>query len=593
MNFKFTIAKKLILGFGIVTLAIFINIVLIDKTLKESIEVNNNISTVFVPSADLIRELSNLMISSKMLIKNWVYIEKQSDTPDKNKLKELHRVDIPGINEKILKLSNKWPSEEQKLYEQIYVAISDTLFPMHQDIMNKLSTMESYDDFFLLMTDVYTKVEEGGDIIVLSDKIIERLSHLIDMQELKVNESRQEMEERFLSLENFIYVSGVILIIISIIIALVLSQLIIKPIKKIKDILILMGNGVMPNKQIKENNDEIGEMAAALNTLIRGLKETTDFSIEIGKGNFESPFVPLSEDDDLGNALLEMRTNLKHATEEEARRKKEDDQRNWSAQGIAKFSDILRQNNDNMEKLSLDVISNLVKYCDANQGGLFIVNDDDETDQFIEMNAAYAYNRKKFLEKRIEMGVGLIGRAVQESETIYITDIPDNYISITSGLGDDNPKSILIVPLVVNDKVYGVIEMASFKEVPKYQIEFIEKIGENIASTLSSVKVNIRTAELLERTRQQAEEMRAQEEEMRQNMEELQATQEESARREAELEKQLHEYERLKKQQESFIKKLDGNFSGGLVSALDEDEDEEEDEEKKSKPNIEEEEDEY
>ncbi|HAF30954.1 MAG TPA: histidine kinase [Bacteroidales bacterium] len=593
MNFKFTIAKKLILGFGIVTLAIFINIVLIDKTLKKSIEVNNKISTIYVPSADLIRELSNLMISSKMLIKNWVYIEKQSDTPDKNKLKELHRVDIPGINEKILKLSNKWTPEEQKLYEQLYVTISDTLFPMHQDIMNKLSTMESYDDFFLLMTDVYTKVEEGGDIIVLSDKIIERLSHLIEQHEAKVNNARQEMEDSFLSLENFIYVSGIILIIISIIIALVLSQLIIKPIKKIKDILILMGNGVMPNKQIKENNDEIGEMAAALNTLIRGLKETTDFSIEIGKGNFESPFVPLSENDDLGNALLEMRTNLKHATEEEARRKKEDDQRNWSAQGIAKFSDILRQNNDNMEKLALDVISNLVKYCDANQGGLFIVNDDDESDHFIEMSAAYAYNRKKFLEKRIEMGVGLIGRAVQESETIYITDIPDNYISITSGLGDDNPKSILIVPLVVNDKVYGVIEMASFKEFPKYQIEFIEKIGENIASTLSSVKVNIRTAELLERTRQQAEEMRAQEEEMRQNMEELQATQEESARREAELEKQLHEYERLKKQQESFIKKLDGNFSGGLVSALDEDEDEEEDEEKKSKPNIEEEEDEY
>lgn len=577
MNFKFTIAKKLILGFGIVTIAIFINFILIDKTLKKSIEVNNKISTIYVPSADLMRELSNMMISSKMLIKNWVYIEKQSDTPDKNKLIELHRTDIPEINEKILKLSNKWTSEEQSLYEQIYVTISDTLFPLHQDIMNKLSTLESYDDFFLLMTDIYTKVEDGGDIIIFSDKIIKQLGLLIEKHEAKVSDARQQMEDSFLNLENFIIVSGVFLIVISIIIALVLAQLIIKPIKKIKEVLILMGSGIMPSKQIKERNDEIGEMAAALNTLIRGLKETTDFSIEIGKRNFDSPFVPLSEEDDLGNALLEMRTNLKHATEEEARRKKEDDQRNWAAQGIAKFSDLLRQNNDNIEKLSLDVISNLVKYCDANQGGLFIVNDDDENNQFIEMTAAYAYNRKKFLEKRIEMGVGLIGRAVQESETIFMTDIPDNYITITSGLGDDNPKSIIIVPLVVNDKVYGVIEMASFKIFEKYQIEFIEKIGENIASTLSSVKVNIRTSELLERTRQQAEEMRAQEEEMRQNMEELQATQEESARREAELEKQVQEYERLKKQQESFIKKLDGNFSGGLVSALDEDEDDDDD----------------
>ena len=576
MNFKFTIAKKLILGFGVVTIAILVNMYLINRTLNKSLEVSEKISTVYVPSADLVRELSNTLISSKMLIKNWVYIEIQADTPDKLKLRDLQRITLPDIHERILKLSNEWTPDEQQSYEQIYVSISDTLFPMHQDIMNKLSTMESYDDFFLLMTEVYTKVEEGGDIIVLSDILIEQLDNLIGQHEAKVIEARQQMEDSFANLENFIFVSGVVLVLISIVIALILAQLIIKPIKKIKNILIMMGDGIMPNKQIKESNDEIGEMAEALNALIRGLKETTDFSIEIGKRNFESPFVPLSEEDDLGNALLEMRTNLKHATEEEGRRKKEDDQRNWASQGIAKYSDILRQNNDNIEKLSYDVISNLVKYCDANQGGLFIVNDDNENDKFIEMVSAYAFNRKKFQEKRIELGVGLIGRAVQESETIYITDIPDNYITITSGLGDNNPKSILIVPLVVNEKVYGVIEMASFREFEKYKIEFVEKIGENIASTFSSVKVNIRTSELLETTKQQAEEMRAQEEEMRQNMEELQATQEESARRETELEKQVEDYERLKKQQESFVKKLDGNLTGGLVSALDEDEDEEE-----------------
>jgi len=576
MNFKFTIAKKLILGFGIVTAAIFVNIYLVKNTLRKNIEENERIISIYIPSADLIRELSNTIISSKMLIKNWVYIEKQPDTPDKKKLISLHTTELPNLHEKILKISKNWNDEEKKAYEDIYVSITDTLFPMQQEVMTKLSTMESYDDFFLLMTEIYTKVEEGGDIIVYSDKIIEKLSYLIELQESKIENANKQMEDSFKKLENFILVSGVILVIISVIIALFLAQLIIKPIVKIKDVLIMMGKGIMPNKQIKERNDEVGEMAAALNALIRGLKETTDFSIEIGKGNFDSPFVPLSEQDDLGNDLLEMRTNLKHATEEEKRRKKEDDQRNWASQGIAKFSDILRQNNDNMEKLSYDVISNLVKYCDANQGGLFVVNDDDENNKYIEMASAYAFNRKKFLEKKIEIGVGLVGRAIQEAETIFITDVPNDYINITSGLGEDNPKSILIVPLKVNDEVYGVIEMASFREFEKYQIEFVEKIGENIAATLSTVKVNIRTAELLERTKQQAEEMRAQEEEMRQNMEELQATQEESARREAELEKKVEEYERLKKQQEAFVKKMDGKLTGGLVSALDDEEDDDE-----------------
>ena len=575
MNFKFTIAKKLILGFGVVTIAILVNIYLINRTLKKSIEANEKILTVYVPSADLVRDLSNIMTTSKMLIKNWVYIEIQADTPDKLKLQDLHSTNIPDINDRILKISNEWSPEEQQSYEQIYVSISDTLFPMHQDIMNKLSTIESYNDFFLLMTEVYTKVEVGGDIIVLTDNIIESLDKLTNAHATKVDEARIQMAESFKSLENFIYLSGVVLVIIAIIIALYLIQVIIKPIRIIKDVLIMLGLGVMPKKQIRERNDEIGEMAAALNALIRGLKETTDFALEIGKENFESGFVPLSENDDLGNALLEMRTNLNRAAIEDNRRKKEDEQRNWAAQGIAKFSDLLRQNNDNIEKLSSDVISNLVKYCDANQGGLFLINDDNPDNKYIEMSSAYAFNRKKFLENKIEMGVGLIGRAVQESETIYITDIPDNYITITSGLGDDNPKSILIVPLIINEKVYGVIEMASFKEFEKYKIDFIEKIGENIASTFSSVKINIRTAHLLETTKQQAEEMRAQEEEMRQNMEELQATQEESSRREAELEKKVEEFEKFKKQQESFVKKLDGNFSGELISSVDDDEDDE------------------
>ena len=577
MKFRFTIAKKLILGFGIVTLAILANIHLINTTLKESIVSNDKISNVYSPSAELIRELSNLMISSKMLIKNWVYIDKKQDTPDKVRLEKLHQETLPEINQQISKLSGQWEQEKQEMYSEIYTTIQDTLFPLHQKVMNSLSTFESYDDAFILMFEIYPLVEEDGEIIVLSDQVIEKLNELSKQLDNKVIETRQDMAQSFNSLENFIYAAGIILVVIAIAIALYLARVIITPIQKVKGILLEMGKGIMPKKQIKETNDEIGEMAGALNNLIRGLKETTEFALEIGKHNFDSPYVPLSDEDDLGNALLDMRTNLKHATEEEEKRKKEDEQRNWASQGIAKFSEILRQNNDDLTKLSYDVISNLVKYCDANQGGLFILNDDDPDNPFIEMSGAYAYNRKKFLEKRIEPGVGLIGRAIQESETIYLTDIPDDYISITSGLGNENPRSLLIVPLKLNEEVFGAIEMASFKPFEKYQIEFVEKIGESIASTFSSAKINIRTAELLEKTQQQAEEMKAQEEEMRQNMEELQATQEESARREAELEQKVNEYEKFKKQQEKFVKKLDGNLSGNLVSTIDDDDEDDND----------------
>jgi methyl-accepting chemotaxis protein len=157
------------------------------------------------------------------------------------------------------------------------------------------------------------------------------------------------------------------------------------------------------------------------------------------------------------------------------------------------------------------------------------------------MAACFAYDRKKFLQKKIATGEGLVGRCYQEQEKIFLTEIPDDYIKITSGLGDDNPKCLLLIPLVYNNVIHGIIEIASFNVYRPFEIEFIERISESIAATISSVKANIQTSSLLEQSQQQAEEMAAQEEEMRQNMEELRATQEQSARREEDLKREVEE----------------------------------------------------
>lgn len=331
---------------------------------------------------------------------------------------------------------------------------------------------------------------------------------------------------------------GAIGILIMIIVIYFIGKNITQPITRITKQLNLIAKGHVDEQMHLKltSGDEIEEMANALNKSIDGLNSKVDFANHIGKGELNHQFELLSEDDVLGKSLIEMRNSLIHAKEEEEKRKVEDDKRRWANEGLAKFADILRQNNDNLETLATEIIMNLVNYLNANQGGLFILNDDDKEHVYLSMLSAFAFDRRKYLQKTIELGEGLVGNCAIEKKTIFMTALPQDYIEITSGLGGANPNCLLIVPLKLENTVLGVIEIASFNIFEKHEIEFVEKLGESIASTLSSVRINIRTSQLLERSQQQAEEMAAQEEEVRQNMEELQATQEESARKTAEME---------------------------------------------------------
>jgi HAMP domain-containing protein len=275
-----------------------------------------------------------------------------------------------------------------------------------------------------------------------------------------------------------------------ILIAIFLISSLVKPIKKFKKTLNELANGELPEINLPERSDEIGQMATAINSLLKNLKILSNFSQEIGKGNYLSEFKPLSDKDILGNSLLRMREDLKNAALEDEKRKQEDERRNWSTQGIARFSEILREYSGDFNELSFQIISNLVKYIGANVGGLFLVYFDNTEKKYLELVASYAFDRKKYMKKQVLLGEGLAGRAFQEGETILLTDIPEDYINITSGLGEDKPRNLLIVPLKVNEEIHGVVELASLREILPYQIEFTERICNNIASSLSTLRLS-------------------------------------------------------------------------------------------------------
>jgi PAS domain S-box-containing protein len=205
--------------------------------------------------------------------------------------------------------------------------------------------------------------------------------------------------------------------------------------------------------------------------------------------------------------------------------------RSWGNEGLARFREIMGSHTE-IKALNDAFISQLIQYVDANQGGVFILNDE----RHLELSACYAFERKKYLTKTVLPGEGLVGQCFLEGHSIYLTKVPDDYVNITSGLGAANPQCILLVPLKVKEETLGVIELAAFKPFKKYKLDLIEKAAEALAQSISTVRVSEDTKKLLDKSLSREREMKDQEERMRQNMEELYVTQEDMRKVNLEME---------------------------------------------------------
>ena len=215
----------------------------------------------------------------------------------------------------------------------------------------------------------------------------------------------------------------------------------------------------------------------------------------------------------------------------------EEKRRSWASEGFSRFGAILRRQ-DNEQQMYDALLGGIIKYIEANQGGLYLAEGEGKQVELV-LRSSYAYDRKKFKEHRVEPGQGLLGQCYLERDHIYLTRIPQNYVFVTSGLGDATPSALLLIPLLTEDEVMGVLEVASFRPFPQHIIDFLMKMGQDIAATVNIGRTNQLTRRLLEQAQEQTEQMRAQEEEMRQNMEELAATQEELQRKEREYMRQI------------------------------------------------------
>lgn len=295
-----------------------------------------------------------------------------------------------------------------------------------------------------------------------------------------------------------------------------------------------LARGEHPATLEKRKGADILVVSEEVNKLIEGLGKTAAFALEIGQQNFSAEYEPLGPNDVLGNALLEMRGRIKIGMEQAAKQKEEESLRNWMNSSIAEFGRILREHGNDIQGLTDNVLQQLVTHLGAVEGGFYITEMEGQ-DTYLRLQSSVAYGRKKYLEDRVAFGEGLVGTCALEREMTYLTEIPADYCTITSGIGEAPPRALLLMPLKSGEELYGVIEMATLTAFSPHEIQFVQQLSESIASTLMSAQSNERTAILLQESQAQRQKMHEQEEAMRQNLEEVRATQEAMVQRREQL----------------------------------------------------------
>ncbi|WP_027002722.1 PAS domain S-box protein [Hugenholtzia roseola] len=252
------------------------------------------------------------------------------------------------------------------------------------------------------------------------------------------------------------------------------------------------------------------------------IEDNIKIAEQIAKGDLYQQFQP-KENDAIGAALLDMRDNLRQFVEKERAVK-------WHSDGIALISSV-SVSSDTVAELVEKVLKETIKYLHAQQGSIFLLETDENTQvRYLKTAATFAFGTERILDSEVGLGEGLIGQVGKTCKTAYLEQVPDNYFYIKSGLGQAPPKSLIVIPLHLKGSLVGVLEIASMHYLKDFEKHFLEEISERIAATLLALRAKTANEILLRETQEFTEQLRAQEEEMRQNVEELSTTQEELAR---------------------------------------------------------------
>ncbi|MFQ3575245.1 MAG: PAS domain S-box protein [Cytophagales bacterium] len=530
---RITLKQKIFLAFGLILFFFGLNAVLSVHTLNQNRKIMAEINMGLSPLKESITDFRFLIKNNEMLFSN--LINNPEDAVALGEFLKFEKEESDLCREKLFSSAKKIQNADVLKNAELLLDDYFKIVARQQNILssfvqnNRLVIDDINEDLKdQILADYKNRVKPEFEKLKLK---ISKYQSAIDAI---MTEKEDELASKGENLRTYVVVMGLSLILICLVITFYFSNTVIGSIDDIRKLLDKISVGEIPaNNIVSKSKDEIGQIYDAISALVAGLKRTTVFAYNIGNGELDAKFEPLSENDTLGQALLDMRESLKLAAEK-------DDEQNMIVSSIAEVSSILSSNED-LQTISDRIIKYLCEKTNSVQGAFYLVNVESEQKE-INMLSAYAYNRKKYITKTFKKGYGLVGQAVAEMDLVHRTEIPKDYVSIKSGiLGDKKPTSILVMPLITNEEAYGAIEFASIYKYSSRQINLIREISEVIARSIFNIQVNERTRRLLAESQKMSSELKEQSVMLQQNAEEMEATQEELKRTNIKLEEQINE----------------------------------------------------
>ncbi len=419
-------------------------------------DVTTNIMTDDIPSLQALENMNSLIIRSKMYTTNWVYLE--GNREEKEKLKTLHTVDYPQLKASISALMLRWQDKASidsmnAIFRGFEIQIEN-----QKRVTQELSSYEDYHDpskLFLTEEIVNNEIlPQCSKLISSLNRVILKKKALAELEHAKVKASSRTLMWSLLTL-------AILIVLVVLIAAFYMSSNIIVPTMKLRNYIQQMAKGEVPDINLRSRKTAVGQMTEAVQSLKESLRRTAEFARNIGAGNFDVEYQPLGKHDELGSVLVQMRDSLQKAN-------RDNQLRHWMSTGFARINEVLRDNNNDIAKLSDEIISVLVKHLHAFHGGIYLIEKAKLSQlQWIELHGSFAMDQRLKAKSKLALGEGLIGQAIKNGSSIHLQNAPGNYVSISSGLGEAPASHVLIVPLKYRGEVYGAVELASFNSFRK------------------------------------------------------------------------------------------------------------------------------